>query len=461
MFPDQAAVQMPSQRKRDSQMANVEPIVKFSYARSKAMYERALHTIPGGVSSDVRLEAGPFPLFFEGASGSHIRDVDGHDYIDYVLGMGPAILGHSPAPVIEAVAATLYQGQVFAGQHEGEYELAERLVRLIPSCEMVRLGSSGSDMVHLAMRLARAATGRRLIAKLEGHYHGWLDGSFISVHPPLADAGDARQPRRHVASAGQSPGAAKDVTVLPWNDLESVEAAFAAHGKEIAGIVLEPILCNSSVIVPSDDYLAGLRQLCDRAGAVLIFDEVITGFRVGLHGAQGRLGVTPDLTVLGKALGGGFQIAACVGKRSIMELVGRRVIHAGTNNGNVLAVAAALATLKELERDGGSPLEAMEARGKDLCAWIAADAKGKGIDLLAQGVGGVFSTLLGVSTVKDYRDYCRVDGHAQLRLHRLLQEHGIRIMARGTWMMSTAHTEHDLEVTRDSVSRAFDQLARA
>jgi hypothetical protein len=275
-----------------------------SYARSIALHEEAQEALAGGVNSNFRLGSHPVPLFFTRGAGAHLWDVDGNEYIDYVLGMGPNILGHAPPDVVEAVAETLSRGNLFAGQHEDEVALARLVQQTVPCAELVRFGLSGSEMDQAAIRLARAATGRKKIVKFEGHYHGWFDTVLVSTAPPLAEAGPEEAPSPHFPSAGQSRAAAADIAILPWNNLDILTHYVEAHADEIAGILMEPILINTCVIVPRPGYLEGVRALCDRHGIVLIFDEVITGFRVALGGAQARLGVTPDLAVFAKAIGG-------------------------------------------------------------------------------------------------------------------------------------------------------------
>ncbi|MDQ3700765.1 MAG: aminotransferase class III-fold pyridoxal phosphate-dependent enzyme, partial [Chloroflexota bacterium] len=331
-----------------------------SYERSTALHAEASELLAGGVSSNFRLGAQPAPLFFRRAVGSRLYDADGNSYVDYVLGMGPCILGHAPPAVTAAVAATLGDGQLFAGQHQGEIELARRCREMMPCAELVRFGSSGSEMDQAALRVARAATGRRLVVKFEGHYHGWFDSILVSVQPPLSAAGPAATPLPHLPSAGQSAAAAADVAVLPWNDLPAVARFLAAHGDETAALIMEPILCNTGVILARPGYLEGVRELCNRHGVVLIFDEVITGFRVALGGAQGHLGVVPDLAVYAKAIGAGFPIAALAGKRRLMELLASgAALHGGTYNTNLVSTSAAVAALDELARDGGAVYRSM------------------------------------------------------------------------------------------------------
>jgi glutamate-1-semialdehyde 2,1-aminomutase len=286
------------------------------------------------------------------------------------------------------------------------------------------------------------------VVKFEGHYHGWFDTILVSVAPPLDQAGPEDAPVPHLPSAGQSAAAAQDIVVLPWNNLDVVRTYLAANAAATAALIMEPILCNTSVILPRPGYLEGVRELCDRYGVVLIFDEVITGFRVGLRSAQGRLGVTPDLAVFAKSLAGGFPIGAIVGKRPIMELTaGGSVLHGGSFNGHTSSMAAGLATLQELSRAG--VYEQMEARGDELMAGLRRVAERAGIQLLVQGLGTVFNTAFcDGPAVTDYRSYQSRADAVQLRgfLHAL-QDNGVRPTNRGTWFLSTAHTDADVDQT--------------
>jgi glutamate-1-semialdehyde 2,1-aminomutase len=431
------------------------------YDSSIALHQRASSVLPGGVNSNFRLGATPVPLFWRSGSGAHLTDSDGNDYIDYVLGMGPAILGHANPAVNHAVVSTLAIGQLLAGQTDLEVELAELMVSLIPSAEMVRLASSGSEAVQLALRLARAATGRNLVLKFEGHYHGWFDSILVSSNPPLSAAGPAEAPLRVLQSAGQSPAAASDIHVLPWNDLEAVRRFIARHGRETAAIILEPILCNTSVVLPRAGYLELLRELCDEHGIVLIFDEVITGFRVAAGGAQSLLGVMPDLTTLAKALGGGFPIAAVAGRRSLMELTvaNAPVVHGGTYNSNLVSTAAALECLRILSADGGHAYDTLYARGDRLMHGFKKLGDSSKPKLQVQGLGPVFSTYFAdAGEVVDFRSYQATDLTRQRAFIRALQDRGVRVTARGTWFLSTAHTESDIDATIAAAESALRVL---
>jgi glutamate-1-semialdehyde 2,1-aminomutase len=389
--------------------------------------------------------------------------VDGNRSIDYVLGMGPNILGHAPAPVIRAVGESLALGQLFGAQHESEVTLAELVCACVPCAELVRFGLSGSEMVQAALRVARAATARAKVVKFEGDYHGWYDSILASLAPPLDAAGPADAPIPHLPSAGQSPNAAADLVVLPWNNLPALEAYLAAHGRETAAIITEPIFCNTGSIPPLPGYLAGLRSLCDRHSVVLIFDEVITGFRVALGGAQALYGVTPDLAVFAKAIGGGFPLAALAGQHRYMELIASgEVVHSGTYNGNLVGTAAGIATLRTLMADDGQAYRAMGARGERLMAGLREAATEAEVPLTVMGVGAVFNTAFPADAagepITDYRSYARTDRARQARFVASLRERGLRVTGRGTWFLSTAHTDEVIDATLAAAEVALRQL---
>jgi glutamate-1-semialdehyde 2,1-aminomutase len=430
------------------------------YERSAAYHADCSRYLAGGVSSNFRLGARPVPLFFERGCGSRLYSVDGVSYLDYALGMGPVILGHAPPDVISAVAESLSQGQLYAGQHEAEIRLARLVTSLVPCAERVRFGCSGSEMVQIALRLARAYKGRKRIIKFEGHYHGWFDNIYVSVHPDPQDAGDAIQPPTIPESAGQDSGAFEETTVLPWNDAAAVERTIETSGGEIAAIIMEPILCNTGVILPKPGYLEEVRRLCDEHGIVLIFDEVITGFRVALGGAQAMLGVTPDLAVFAKAMAAGFPISCLTGRAALMELIGRgSVMHGGTYNTNVISVVAAVSTLERLRKDNGSAYDHMNRLGNELMERLREFGREFSAGLAVRGVGQVFHTHFGdVDAPTDYRSYCATDRTKLCRFVDALLDRGVRITPRGTWFLSTAHTELDIEQTVTAAREALQSV---
>ena len=431
------------------------------WQRSQAMLERAKGSMAGGISSNVRLLAKPFPLFFERAEGAMIYDVDGNEYIDYVLGQGPLLLGHSNPAVLEGVNRAMQRGQLFAGQHELEITVSEALVRLIPCAELCRFGLSGSEVVQAAMRLARAATGRSKILRFEGHYHGWFDNVLISVAPPLDEAGPREHPNPLPASLGQTASALQDFVVLPWNDLTLVEQLFAEQGDSIAAIMTEGMMCNTGAIQPAPGFLQGLRRICNEYGALLYMDEIITGFRLAIDGAQGRFGVTPDLATFAKAMAGGFANSALVGKAEYMELFGAGVNHSGTFNSNVISMAASAAALAELERDDGAVYTRLEAIGTQLMNGIREIAQRKELPLLVQGLPTAFHlSFTELSQIDDYRQLAtHCDQERYARFVVALLERGVRVIGRGIWYISAAHSEDHLSRTLAAVEEALEEVA--
>jgi glutamate-1-semialdehyde 2,1-aminomutase len=430
------------------------------WQRSHELYTRAQSVIAGGVNSNVRLQGKSHPLFFKRAEGAMLYDVDGNAYIDYILAQGPMLLGHSHPAVLAAVAEAMQEGQLYAGQHELEITVAEQLVDLIPCAELCRFGLSGSDMVQVAMRLARAVTGRSKILRFEGHYHGWLDNVLISSAPPLAQAGPRERPHATGASAGQVASALEDVVVLPWNDLELVEKRLAEQGHEIAAIMLEPMMCNTGAILPKAGYLEGLRRLCDEYGALLYFDETITGFRVHLRGAQTLFGVTPDIASFAKAVGGGFVNSVLVGKRAYMQRIGQDVNHSGSFNSNVISMAASAVALAELAHDEGALYMQMDRIGTALMNGIAEIATRRGCPLHVQGVPTAFhlafTELPALQEYRDYAQHCDSVKYDEFALAML--KRGVRLLNRGIWYISTAHTMSHVEQSLAAVEGALAEI---
>jgi glutamate-1-semialdehyde 2,1-aminomutase len=433
-----------------------------SFTQSQAYLAEAGTIIAGGVNSNVRLVGTPVPLCFERGEGAYLYDIDGNRFIDYMLGMGPTILGHAPKPVIDAVAASLMQGQMLGGQNRSELELARLLNGMIPNAEMVRISMTGSEVVQAALRVSRAATGRQKFIKFEGQYHGWYDNVLLNHAPAVLAAGDngaiPREP--HFETKGQSPTAAGDVIVLPWNDLGAVRAILEQQGHEIAALITEPMMCNTGTILPKPGYLEGLRELTAKHGIVLIFDEVITGFRLALGGAQERFGVTPDLATYAKAMAGGFPIAALTGKRELMSLFGTGAVnHSGTYNAALPLVAASIATLGLLSADNGAALKRIHATGEALMEGLRQAGRDAGLPLQVNGVGAVFNTSFGEAEITDYQSYKRSDLKLQQRLLAGLVQQGVRAIPRGTWFVSAAHNADDVATTLDAARHVLRQLA--
>ncbi len=431
------------------------------YDKSIALNREALRYLPGGVSSNFRYHAMPVPLSIERGEGPYVWDSDGNRYIDYILGNGPAILGHSPEKVLRAVRESLDLGQAFAAVHPAEVALAKRLTEIIPAAEQVRFDVSGTQADHIALRLARAHTGRSKVVKFEGQYHGWAEDILASVTPALNEAGPREAPRAVPHSRGQHEELLGELIVLPFNDVDALETALTARSDEIGAVILEPIACNAGVIEPKPGYLESLRRLTEELGIVLVFDEVITGFRAGLGGAQARYGVTPDLAVFAKAAAGGFPMSIVAGRADIMAGLTDGVLHGGTYNGVTLSVAACAATLEELARDDGALLEAMEARGRRLIDGLNDLGRRSGLPLHAQGIGAIFATVFTERPpIRDYRDYKESDERLRLAFVEGLQHRGVRTTPRGTWFLSTALGDQDVEETLAAAEAVLEDLAR-
>jgi len=378
--------------------------------KSQEYFERARRVMPGGVSSNIRLLEQPAPPVLARAHGAILEDVDGRTYIDYMCGMGPIILGHGDPAVTRAITEAVGRGLVFAGTHPLEIEVAERISAAVPSMEVMRFCSSGSEAVHAAIRIARAATGRWKVARFEGHYHGWFDTIYIGDQP------DAERPvaRAVPGTRGQPQAALQDVIVLPWNDPEALGAAMHMYRGQLAAVILEPILCNTGVISPKPGFVEAIRAWADRDGTVVIFDEVITGFRVALGGAQSLLGIRPDLTTFGKAVANGFPLSVVGGRRELMAHVASgAVLHGGTYNGNLPAMAAARATLDQLAADGGAVYRQITDTGRALMDGLRRAAAEADVPVLVQGLGPVFHVwLTDRSSIEDPRT-ARTEGAAQ------------------------------------------------
>ena len=423
----------------------------MKFDESRRLFERARHHLAGGVSTVMRADAKPVPLYFDRGHGSRLVDVDGNEFIDYTLAFGPTILGHSHPAVIEAVSDQIVRGQTYGAQHRLEPIVAEQISAAVPCAEMVLFSTTGTEAVQVALRLARAATGRTRFIKFEGHYHGWFDNVLVSYRGTLEQLGPRDVPTPVLSGLGQLEST--EALILPWNDLDAVEQLLRTDGATVAAIITEPVMCNSGGILPDPGYLEGLRSLCDRFAVVLIFDEVITGFRIALGGAQTRFGVIPDLAVFGKAIGGGLPLSVVAGRREILEMVERReVVHAGTFNGNPLALSAAHATLLELERDGGAIFERLEALGTRLRDGMLAAFDVAGLTATASGVGAAFTVSFGIDRPpRDYRDYLSADGATYGRLAEALLGEGVLCLQRGMWYLSAAHSEADVDTTLERV----------
>ena len=431
----------------------------MEYRKSAELYQRAQKALAGGVSSQFRSYEYPHPLFYESGEGSRITDVDGNTYLDFTLSQGPLILGHSRPEVVEAVARATASGQIFAGQHLAELELAETLQRVVPCADLVRFSLSGSEAVHAALRAARVHTGRTRILKFEGHYHGWFDNVAVSVSAPSANAlGSRLRPRPVPWTQGRPSSSDAEVTTACWNDLDAVDRVLASDSGGIAAVITEPVMCNSGCILPTEGFLEGLRSLCSFYGAVLIFDEVITGFRLGMSGAQGYFGVVPDLATFGKAMANGYPISALAGRAEVMEhVVKGTALHAGTMNSSNPTVAAAVATLEILEKQ--QVHDRLFRLGAEFVERLRGISSEAGHPMRVGGPGPMFHAgFTSAEQIRDYRDTLSYDAAKYGRFVAGMHRRGIRLIGRGLWYLSAAHTVEDMEAALAAAAETLAEL---
>ena len=426
--------------------------------RSQALQRRAERFLPGGVDSPARAfgAVGGDPPFVERGEGAYLWDADGNRYIDYFGSWGPMILGHAFPPVVEAIREAAARSASFGASTTSEADLAELVVRAFPSIDKLRFVNSGTEATMSAIRLARAFTGRKIVVKFEGCYHGHSDGLLVKAGSGVATFGIP-------GSAGVPDEIAHLTLALPYNDAQAVEAAFASHPHEIACVIVEPVVGNAGCIPPAPGYLKALREITNREGALLIFDEVMTGFRVALGGAQELYGITPDLTTLGKILGGGLPCAAFGGRTDIMDLLAPvgPVYQAGTLSGNPLAMAAGISTISHLldHRDEVYPL--LESLSNALVNGIIAEAARAGVPMVANRVGAMFTWFFASAPVTDYSSAAKSDTAAFARFHRAM-------LNRGMWLpcsqfeaafLSTAHTMQVVQQTVDAARIALQSIS--
>ncbi len=424
----------------------------------ESLFERASACIPGGVNSPARSfkSVGGTPLFLERAEGPYVFDTDGHRYVDYVGSFGPAIVGHAHPKVVEAVQQTAARGLSFGAPTENEVRLAERLCELVPSLDMVRLVNSGTEATMSALRLARGVTGRNRVVKFEGCYHGHVDSLLVK-------AGSGALTHGTPSSPGVPASVVADTLTLPYNDLNAATKAFDEYGGEIAAVIVEPVAGNMNCVPPAPGFLEGLRELCNIHGIVLIFDEVMSGFRVGLHGAQGRYGVTPDLSALGKVIGGGMPVGAFGGRRDIMEQLAPQggVYQAGTLSGNPLATAAGLATLDLIDEPGF--YDTLEQRTGQLLAALSERARAADVALATNHVGGMFGLFFTErEQVSSFADVGTTDTRRFARFFQGMLQHGVYMApsAFEAGFMSSAHDDTAIEATLDAADKAFAEARK-
>jgi glutamate-1-semialdehyde 2,1-aminomutase len=433
------------------------PIAAPARTRSQAMQQRAERLFPGGVNSPVRAfrAVGGGAPFLESAEGAWLTDADGNRYIDYFGSWGPMILGHAFPPVVEAIERAARKSASFGASTAAEGDLAERVIACYPAIEKLRFVSSGTEATMSAIRLARAATGRNVIVKFEGCYHGHADGLLVKAGSGVATFGIP-------GSAGVPDAVAHLTLALPYNDLDAVEAAFAGHKGEIATVILEPVVGNAGCILPAPGYLEGLRAITQREGALLIVDEVMTGFRLALGGAVERYKMEPDLITLGKIVGGGLPVGAFGGKREVMDLLAPLgpVYQAGTLSGNPLAMAAGIATVGYLQEHAGEIYPRLEATSRAVFEGVAAEAAKAGVPLTTNRAGSMGTWFFTAGAVTHYDEAAKSDTAAFGRFHRAMLDGGVWLPPSQfeAAFVSAAHGEDEVQKTIEAARSAFRSL---
>jgi glutamate-1-semialdehyde 2,1-aminomutase len=434
---------------------------------SERWFERAQQSLVEGVNSPSRGSAvyAPGPIVLERGQDSHVWDVDGNEYVDFMMSFGALIHGHAHPSLVKTVCDAMAQGSHFAASTFAEIEAAERFRRFVPSAEVVRFTNTGSEATMLALRLARAHTGRRKFLKFEGHYHGWYDPFLLNAHShPPEQLGPKENPAHIPDSEGIPASTFDDVVVAPWNDEEAIEAVLRKHGHELAAVITEPVMANMGCILPRDGYLQRLRELTHASGALLILDEVVTGFRYAPGGCQQYYGITPDLSTFGKALGAGFPVGAVAGPRSILDRMRwseHMVLHYGTFNGHRLTMKVIAANLDLLSAP--EAYAKLHATGNAAIAGLRDVLRQRKVKAVVQGFGPMFQIYFtDRDAIHDYRDYCKyVDTKFYSRFVHSLLDRGIYMTPSNGlhWIISTAHTETDIEKLIEAAGHAASALS--
>ena len=411
----------------------------------EALFERMVKVVPGGVNSNVRLEVAQ--RYFARGAGARLWDTDGQEYIDYVLGQGPAFLGHAHPRMLAGVTESIAAGMTFAAQTEIELEAAESLVKALVWADMVRIGMTSTESVQAALRLARAATGRRLFLRFRGQYHGWLDNVLVN----------SQEPWPRVASDGQLASSLDESITIEWNDLEAVHQALAEHPGQIAAIITEPMMLNAGAILPEPGFLEGLREITTAHGIILIFDETITGFRLGPSGAIGRFGVEPDLAIFGKAVAGGFPASVLAGNADLMSRFAKGTNHSGTFNANVLACAAIVHALAIMQ---STPIyDTVERTGGQLMASLRGLFADFDLQLQVRGLPAAFHVAFDTADpVRSFADLQRADSERYRRLVPHAIDSGVWITGRGIWYVSGAHDDATNDATLARMTNALKKF---
>lgn len=444
-----------------------EYVAGLNTRKSWESFVRASKLIPGGGSSNAQCAPtyDPYPLTLRKGAGSKVWDIDGNVYVDYLLGFGPLILGHCPRNVVTAVKDQIENGLQYAMLDELEVKLAEKMHEMVPNAEMVRFSMTGAEATMSAIRIARGFTGRDKILKFEGHYHGAHDYMLLNiVGSPQAALGSEISPYKVRASPGIPDDTIKNTLVIPWNDVGIFEKTIKRYKGELAAVIMEPVMMDIGVAPPEDGYLQAVRELTEKQGLLLIFDEVITGFRLAAGGAQEYFGVKPDLACFAKALGGGFPIAAITGRREILEQVGPgKIMHAGTFNGNPVSCAAALATLTELSANNNESYRYMNRIGKKLQEGLEHMVSSTETRAIVQGMAqlGVQILFTPLKHVRNYREFLTCNAGKYNQYHKEMLKRGVLFhpLQYQHLFISTAHTEADIEMTLTAAQQSLKALS--
>jgi glutamate-1-semialdehyde 2,1-aminomutase len=421
------------------------------WSNSKALWERARQSIGGGVASSVRGGAKPHQLYFESGAGARLTDIDGDSYIDYVLGWGPLLLGHAHPAVTAAAHAQLDRGIMFGGGSREEIVAAERFLEALGWAQRMLWTNTGTEAVQIALRLARAHTGRDVVVKLGGGYHGWHDTVMASYY------GYGRGGKPVPQSLGQPASSLADLRIGLYNDLDQLAGLFAAEPGKIAAVLVDPTSSNTGSVLPAPGYLEGLRRLCDENGALLIFDEVVSGLRLGLSGAAGRFGVTPDLATYGKAIGSGFPVSAVAGRSDVIDLVTRGALHSGTFNGNPLSMSAVIATLDTLSQPG--VYERIDQHGAALVSGVEAAAAAAGHQLVAHHIGATAMIAPGLTQLNGPDDWMAADWeHWGTHVVPAMLAHNIYLLPGGRLFLSTEHGKAETAEAVAAFTAVFAEL---
>ncbi len=427
----------------------------MNFTNSKSLFERAMQTIPGGVNSPVRAckSVGADPLFIERAEGCLIYDADGNRFIDYIGSWGPMILGHRHPAVMKAITAVLERGTSFGAPIDLEIQLAEMVIEAVPSVDLVRMVNSGTEAAMSAIRLARGATGRDLVIKFDGCYHGHADTLLVAAGSGVATLGIPGSP-------GVPEDTAKHTLSLPFNDIDAVKRVLEQKGENVAGVIIEPVAGNMGLVPPAAGFLESLREETQKRGVILIFDEVMTGFRVAYGGAQTLYGIAPDLTIFGKVIGGGLPVGAYGGKKEIMAQIAPQgsVYQAGTLSGNPIAMAAGIATLEQLQKEG--VYETLAEKSNRLAAGLADAARKAGVAARVDHVGSMMGMFFTDQEVSNFDDAKTCDLEQFARFYQGMRQQGIYIAPSQfeVLFLSAAHSDEDIDTTIRAAQRALSEL---